>query len=88
MTVVQMRKKGSLTIPKELRSKYRLEEGDPLTLIDMGEGVFLSPKQSLLPKLVAQIEELREAQGLSLEELLDGLKEIRNTSSPESPDQQ
>jgi len=44
----------------ELRKRYRIAEGDPLTLIDLGEGFFLSPRQAVLSKLVAEIEALRQ----------------------------
>ena len=70
---VQMRKKGSVTIPMELRKRYRIDEGDPLTLIDLGEGFFVSPRQSVLPKLVTEIEALRQKNNISLEELIQGV---------------
>ncbi|MCB0303743.1 MAG: AbrB/MazE/SpoVT family DNA-binding domain-containing protein [Calditrichaeota bacterium] len=74
---IQIRKKGNLTIPMEIRKKYQLEEGDPVTLIDTGEGIFLSPKRSLLPKLVAEIEALREKHNVSLEDLISGVNALR-----------
>ena len=43
----------------------------------MGEGVFLSPKRSLLPKLAQEIELLREKHGVSTEELIAGVAEQR-----------
>jgi AbrB family looped-hinge helix DNA binding protein len=70
---IQMRKKGSVTIPKELRKRYRIDEGDPLTLIDLGEGFFLSPRRSVLPKLVAEIESLRQKSNITLQELIQGV---------------
>lgn len=69
---IQIRKKGSVTIPMEIRKRSQLDEGDPLTLIDLGEGFFLSPKRSVLPKLVAEIENLRKKNNISLEELMQG----------------
>jgi bifunctional DNA-binding transcriptional regulator/antitoxin component of YhaV-PrlF toxin-antitoxin module len=75
---IQMRKKGSVTIPMELRKRYRIGEGDPLTLIDLGEGFFLSPRQSVLPKLVAEIEALRQKNNISLQELIQGVAKERN----------
>ena len=75
---IQMRKKGSVTIPMELRKRYRIAEGDPLTLIDLGEGFFLSPRQAVLPKLVAEIETLRQKNNISLEELIQGVAKQRN----------
>jgi AbrB family looped-hinge helix DNA binding protein len=74
---IQIRKKGSITIPMELRKRYRIDEGDPLTLIDLGEGFFLSPRQSVLPKLVAEIEALRKKNNISLEELIQGVAKER-----------
>ncbi len=74
---IQVRKKGSVTIPMEFRKRYRIDEGDPLTLIDLGEGIFLSPKQSVLPKLVAEIESLRLKNNVSLEALIQGVAEER-----------
>ncbi len=76
--IIQIRKKGSLTLPMEIRKRYQLEEGDPLTLIDLEEGIFLSPKTSVLPKLVAQIEELRQKNGISLAELIEGVRALRD----------
>lgn len=75
---VQIRKKGTLTLPMELRKRYQLDEGDPMTLIDLEEGIFLSPKPSALPKLVAQIENLRRENNISLAELIEGVRALRN----------
>ena len=74
---IQVRKRGTITLPVIIREKYRLEESDPITLVDMGEGVFLSPKRSLLPKLAQEIERLKEKHGVSTEELVAGVAEQR-----------
>jgi len=74
---IQVRKRGNITLPVIIRKKYRLEEGDPISLIDLGEDVFLSPKRSLLPKLAEEIEHLREKYGVSIEELVAGVAEQR-----------
>ena len=75
--VVQMRQRGSVTIPTEYRKRYKLSAGDPLTLVDLGEGLFLSPKYSILPKLVSEIEDLRKKYNVSLEELILGVADER-----------
>jgi len=79
MTVtVQMRAKGGLTIPTELRRKYGLEEGEVFTLFDLGEGsLLLVPRISIVPKLVAEMEAIREEAGLTLDDLLAGLPDER-----------
>ena len=75
---IQMRAKGSITLPAELRQRYALEDGDVFTLVDLGDGSFLLvPRISIVPKLVGEIEALREEAGLSLEDLLEGLPEER-----------
>lgn len=72
-----LRRRGTITLPVDLRKKYRLEEGEPLTLLDL-EGIFiLAPKTPLVPKLVGEIERLREAAGLTVEDLLEGLDDER-----------
>jgi len=74
---IQIRKKGSITIPVEIRQRYKLDENDSLTSIDIGEGIFLSPKRSVLPKLVSEMEKLREKYNISLEELIQGVVQER-----------
>jgi hypothetical protein len=61
----------------KLHKNYQLDEDDPITLIDLGEGIFLSPRHSILPKLAAQIEELRLKNDISLEELIEGVQKER-----------
>lgn len=78
VTTMQLRAKGSLTIPAELRQKYALNEGDVLTLVDLGDGsFFITPRLSIVSKVVAEMESLREEAGLSVEDLLEGLPEQR-----------
>ncbi len=37
-------RQGQTTIPKDLREKYGLEEGDEITYIDLGDRIILLPK--------------------------------------------
>ena len=74
---LQMRKRGTLTLPKKIREKYTLDEGDPLTLSDLGEGILISPKVTTLPKLVTKLEKLMDEKGVVLEDLIRGIAEER-----------
>ena len=38
---IQIRRKGVITLPVELRSRYGLDEGDVLTVEDLGDGTIL-----------------------------------------------
>lgn len=82
---VQMRAKGGLTIPADLRQKYGFEEGDVFTLVELGDGSFvLSPRVSLVPKLVAEMEAIRTEAGVALDDLLSGLPQVRRQLFAES----
>ena len=69
-TTIQIRQRGTLTLPAKLRAKYRLDEGDSLTILDLDGSILLSPKVPVVPKLAAEIERLRKAAGLEVEDLL------------------
>ena len=75
--IVQMRQRGSITIPTEIRKRYQLDDGDPLTIVDLGDGFFISPKRSILPKLVTEMEQLRDKYSVTLEELIAGVIDKR-----------
>ncbi|PSQ84460.1 MAG: AbrB family transcriptional regulator [Bacteroidetes bacterium QH_2_63_10] len=75
---IQVGKRGVVTLPKDVREKYGIEEGDALHLVDLGGGMFVvSPMMPAVPSLVEEIEAIREEEGVSLEELLAGLREQR-----------
>ena len=75
--ILQIRQRGVITLPAKLRRRYNLEPGDVLTFVDLDGAFFLVPRVSVIPKLVAEIERLRQEAGLSMEELLEGLNEQR-----------
>ena len=74
---VKLRNRGVLTLPKSLRDKYDLGEGDALHLVDVGGAFVLTPMQPMVPSLSRKIEEVREESGLSIEGLLTRLQEGR-----------
>ncbi len=76
-TTVQIRKRGTVTLPADLREKYGIEEGDTYRVIDL-EGIFvLTPMVPMVPELAREIERARVEAGLSTEELLQTLREER-----------
>ena len=76
-TVIQIRDRGVITLPAELREKYGIENGDVFRLVDL-DGVFvLTPMVPMIPELAREIEQARLEAGLSIEELLEGLREQR-----------
>lgn len=78
MTTVKIRRKGTITIPAKLRKEYNLEEGQTLTIIDLGKGtILLTPKVSQVDKLANQIAEKFKDEGITFEDLLQALNELR-----------
>jgi len=84
--VIQIRSRGNLTLPARLRERYALEDGDPVTVVDLDGVILLAPKTGIVPKLAAELERLREGAGLSLDGLLAGLPEKRKRSLRERAD--
>jgi bifunctional DNA-binding transcriptional regulator/antitoxin component of YhaV-PrlF toxin-antitoxin module len=82
--VIQLRGKGSLTLPARFRERYRMREGDPITLVDLDGVLLLSPRVGIVARLAGEIERLREEAGLSLDDLQAGLKNERRRSAGES----
>jgi bifunctional DNA-binding transcriptional regulator/antitoxin component of YhaV-PrlF toxin-antitoxin module len=74
---IQVRQRGTLTLPANLREKYRIREGDTFRIIDL-DGIFvLTPMVPMVPELANEIEKARLEAGLGIEELLRTLREQR-----------
>ncbi len=77
-TTVQIRSKGVLTLPVELRRRYGFNAGDAFTLIDLGDGAFLlTPRASSVARLGNQVARTLDSEGVSLGEMLKTLDEER-----------
>jgi bifunctional DNA-binding transcriptional regulator/antitoxin component of YhaV-PrlF toxin-antitoxin module len=78
INTIQVRKKGNLTLPMDLRTKYGVGEGDIFTLIDMGDGSFLlTPRISQVKRLGDRVEEILNKEGVSLDDVVSTLDEER-----------
>jgi AbrB family looped-hinge helix DNA binding protein len=78
VTTVQIRRKGVITIPAQVRRKYSLDEGDVFTLIDLGEGTFLlSPKVSQVAREGDKVAQMLAEQDVTLDDILETLDQER-----------
>ncbi|NOY98322.1 MAG: AbrB/MazE/SpoVT family DNA-binding domain-containing protein [Chloroflexi bacterium] len=85
-TTLQIRKKGTITLPADLRRKYHLDEGEVLTLIDLDNGVFLlSPRRSRVDQIADKIAGELEERGETLESMLTTLREVRADYAAKKP---
>lgn len=74
---LQVRQRGTLTLPSELRDKYGIREGDTFRLVDL-DGIFvLAPMVPLVPDLARDIEQARKKAGLSTNAMLKDLRKQR-----------
>ena len=81
---IQVRKRGVVTMPAELREKYGIEEGDTFRVVDL-DGIFvLTPMVVMVPELAREIERARLEAGLTTEDLMQGLREQRERYNLES----
>jgi len=76
-TTVQIRQRGTLTLPAEIREKYDIQAGDIFRLVDIEGTMVLTPMVAMVPELAREIERLRLEAGLSLDQLLASLREQR-----------
>jgi bifunctional DNA-binding transcriptional regulator/antitoxin component of YhaV-PrlF toxin-antitoxin module len=76
--MLQLRRKGVITLPIELRRRYGLNEGDVFTLVDLGDGAFLlSPQVSQVARQGDRVSQVMTEEQVSLEEMLDLLDRER-----------
>ncbi len=73
----EIKSRGQLTIPKKIRAVTRLEEGQLVSIIPLGESVLITPQRLELEEARGQIRKILKASGLSVEDLLQNLKEER-----------
>lgn len=75
--VVQMRDRGQITIPAEVRKATGAKDGDVFTLIPVGDGFFLVRKKLVVPELLDKMQKMLEEAGVTLDDLLEELETQR-----------
>jgi AbrB family looped-hinge helix DNA binding protein len=73
----EIKSRGQLTIPKKIRVVSHLEEGQIVSIIPVGDSVIITPKRLELDEVRREIKKILRASGISLDDLLTGLKEER-----------
>ena len=73
----EIKPRGQLTIPKRIREMSHLEEGQIVSIIPVGDAVIITPKRLELDEAMREIRRILKASGLTVEDILQGLKEER-----------
>jgi AbrB family looped-hinge helix DNA binding protein len=73
----RIRERGQLTIPKEVREKGALYEGEAVTIIPIGDSLLVTPTRLGLDEARRKIRRIMKASGVSAEEVIEGLQEER-----------
>ncbi len=74
---MQVRQRGTMTLPVQLRNKYNIQQGDTYHLVDIDGTFVLTPLAPMVPQLAREIEQIRIDAGYTTEELLLSLREER-----------
>jgi bifunctional DNA-binding transcriptional regulator/antitoxin component of YhaV-PrlF toxin-antitoxin module len=73
----EIKSRGQLTIPKKIRVMSRLEEGQVVSIIPVGDSVIITPRRLELDEARREMKRIMKEAGLSPEQLLAGLNEER-----------
>ena len=83
---VQVVRRGVITLPKELRDHNHFEEGDTLTLIELGDCVVvMSSHRSRVDEIADKLAKEWQDTGESLETMLATLREVRAEYDAKKP---
>lgn len=77
--IAEIKARGQLTIPKKIREKSHLEEGQVVSIIPVGDSVIITPRQLTLDEARRQIKMILRQTGISVEEVLAGITEERGS---------
>ena len=78
---IQIRQRGSLTLPASLRKRYNIKPGDTFRILDLEGILVFTPMVPMVPELAREIERARIEAGISTEEMLSALREQRERYS-------
>jgi AbrB family looped-hinge helix DNA binding protein len=72
-----IQERGQITLPAGLRRKYGLKKGDIVVFEETVDGILISPRETLVMRLLDDIGGELKQRGVTLEDLIEGGREIR-----------
>jgi AbrB family looped-hinge helix DNA binding protein len=75
---IQVGRRGVLTIPKEIRDRNEIADGDIMTLIELSEDLYIiSRNRSRVDEVADRLAREWRETGETLESMLTALREVR-----------
>ena len=78
IAIAEIKARGQLTIPKKIREKSNLEEGQTVSIISLGDSLIITPKRLELDEARREIRKVLKSSKMTIQELMDGLREERD----------
>jgi AbrB family looped-hinge helix DNA binding protein len=75
--MAEIKARGQLTIPKKVREKGSLYEGESVSIIPIGDSILVTPRRLGLDEARREIRKIMKASGVTLKALLEGLEDER-----------
>lgn len=76
-----MRNKGQITLPVSIREEFGIEENEILQITSLGKkAIVIYPQRLKTEEILKKTALLAKEKGLTLEELLQDLEDIRRNS--------
>jgi bifunctional DNA-binding transcriptional regulator/antitoxin component of YhaV-PrlF toxin-antitoxin module len=79
MFSLQVQKEGQISIPQDVLNTLQTHEGQTLTLLQIGEFVVIVPRIPQVTTLTENFVSLMNASNITVDELLEGLQEERQS---------
>ncbi len=78
VATAEIKARGQLTIPKKIRERSHFEEGQAVSIISLGDSLIITPKRLELDEARREIRKVLKSSKMTIEELMDGLREERD----------
>lgn len=75
--LTRIQEKGQVTLPATLRRRLGLKKGDLVAVTETADGILITPQEVVATQALAEIGAALEEQGLSLDELIERGRAIR-----------
>lgn len=75
--LTRIQEKGQVTLPADLRRKLGLKKGDLVAVTETPAGVLITPQEVVATQALAEIGDILKEQGLSLEDMLERSRVVR-----------